>query len=141
MTVLKEFKDCFARSEDELGRFTAAKHIVPTKEGVIPIYQNPRSSAYKEREIVQEKVKMLVKKGVAEPATGPWASPVVLVKKKSGEWRVCVDYRHLNAVTINDVYPLPRKEESLSRLEGVKIFSIMDLESGYWQVPLKSRTK
>ncbi|KAI9558444.1 hypothetical protein GHT06_015230 [Daphnia sinensis] len=140
-SVLNDFKDCFARSEEESGRCTTAEHIIPTKKGVMPIYQNPRASAYKEREIVQEKVQMLVKKGVAEPATGPWASPVVLVRKKNGEWRVCVDYRYLNAVTIKDVYPLPRIEDSLARLDVAKIFSIMDLESGYWQVPLSKEDK
>ena len=66
----------------------------------------------------------------------PWSSPVVLVKKKTGEWRFCVDYRKLNEVTMKDVYPLPRIEEALARLEGSRYFSIMDLQSGYHQIPL-----
>ncbi|KZR98080.1 Uncharacterized protein APZ42_006676, partial [Daphnia magna] len=68
-------------------------------------------------------------------------SPVVLVKKKDGSWRFCVDYRRLNAISVKDVYPLPRIEETLSRLGNACVFSTIDLESGYWQVPLHEADK
>lgn len=55
--------------------------------------------------------------GVIEPSTSPWASPVVLTKKKDGTWRFCVDYRKLNEITVNDVYPLPRIDDALSKLD------------------------
>jgi hypothetical protein len=62
---------------------------------------------------------------------------VVIVQKKDGTWRSCVDYRGPNVVIISDVYPLPSIEETLARLEGVKIFLIMDLQSRQWKVPIK----
>ncbi|KZS06405.1 Uncharacterized protein APZ42_030154, partial [Daphnia magna] len=93
--------------------------------------------AWKERIIIQAQYKEMEKAGVIEPSNSPWGAAVVLVRKKDGTWRFCVDYRRLNAVTISDVYPLPRMDETLARLDGAAFFSIMDLQSGYWQVPIK----
>ena len=78
---------------------------------------------------------------VISPSSSPWASPIVLVKKKDGRTRFCVDYRKLNHLTRKDAYPLPRIDDTLNTLAGSKWFSTLDLISGYWQVELDQQTR
>ncbi|KAK8786810.1 hypothetical protein V5799_023415 [Amblyomma americanum] len=79
--------------------------------------------------------------GIIQPSNSPWSSPVVLVKKKDGTLRFCVDYRKLNSVTKKDVYPLPCIDDSLDRLRQAKYFSSVDLRSGYWQIEVDERDR
>ncbi|GFW50081.1 retrovirus-related Pol polyprotein from transposon 17.6 [Trichonephila clavipes] len=78
----------------------------------------------------------MLDEGIVQPSESPWSSPVVLVRKKDGSWRFCVDYRKLNSVTKKDVYPLPRIDDTLDCLKGAMFFSSMDLRSGYWQIEI-----
>ena len=74
------------------------------------------------------------KNSVIKPSESPWESPVVLVRKRDGSLRFCVDYRQLNSVTKPDLFPLPRINDLLDQLGKSKYFSILDLKSGYWQI-------
>ena len=78
----------------------------------------------------------MLQHGVIEPAASPWASNVVLVRKKDGSLRFCVDYRRLNSITYKDSYPLPHIDNCLNALTGASWFSTLDLRSGYYNIPI-----
>ena len=84
---------------------------------------------------------MLLEYDMIEPSKSPWACGVVMAKKKGGQHRFCCDFRYLNAVTIKDAYPIPRTDESLSKLGDAKFFTTLDLGSAFWQVPLQQKDR
>ncbi|KAJ9517096.1 hypothetical protein QJQ45_002608 [Haematococcus lacustris] len=81
-----------------------------------------------------EWVQDLLAKGMIEPNSSPFAAPILFVKKKSGELRMCLDYRQLNKITIRDQYPLPRIDDLFDKLSGCTVFSSLDLQAGYNQI-------
>jgi len=137
---LTEFSDLFSSGPQDLGCTDLVQHRINTGQ-TPPIRQPPRRLPLAKREEAEMAVQEMQKHGVIEPASSPWSSPVVLVKKKDGSTRFCVDYRKLNAVTYKDSYPLPRVDDTLEALAGAKWFSTLDLKSGYWQVKLDDRDK
>ena len=106
-----------------------------------PVRQPPRRVPFHQKPVVEEEVQQMLKEGIIEPSEGPWASPVVLVKKKDGSIRFCIDYRKLNDLTRKDAYPIPRIDDTLDMHSGSKYFSTLDLASGYWQVPVAAEDK
>ena len=87
-------------------------------------------------------VQQMLASNVIRPSNSPWASPVVMMKKKKdGSLRFCVDFRQLNVVTIKDAHPLPWIDDFLDALHGARWFSTLDLKSGYWQAPIMERDK
>ncbi|KAJ8033855.1 hypothetical protein HOLleu_24223 [Holothuria leucospilota] len=140
LSLLKKHEGVFARNKEDLGRTNIVKHKIPTKD-VPPIKQQARRLPLNKREEAAAEVSSMLKRGVIEPSQGPWASPVVLVRKKDGSTRFCVDYRRLNDVTIKDSYPIPRIDDSLDTLCGSSWFSTLDLASGYWQVEMDEPDK
>jgi hypothetical protein len=85
---------------------------------------------------VEKQIKELLDHGIIRPSQSPWAAGIVMAPKPDGSWRFCVDYRELNKVTIKDSYPLPRVDDYLHALENNRWFSLMDLTSGFWQIPM-----
>ncbi len=99
-----------------------------------PVRIPPLSVAQGPRKIVEDKILKMEKEGMFAKSTGPWCSPIVLVRKKDITICFCVDYRKLNDVTNKDAYPLHRINDILEALQGTKYFCSIDLASGYWQI-------
>ena len=78
----------------------------------------------------------MLENGVIKPSTSPWSSPIVLVQKKNGYMRFCVDYRKLNEISVNDSHPLPLISDLLDSVKDAQYFGLLDLRSGYWQIPV-----
>ena len=131
--LVSQNADVFALNESELGYTTVVEHHVDTGDHA-PIKQPFRRVPFVHRDVIAGMVKSMEQQGVIRPSTSPWGSPVVLIPKKGGTKRFCVDYRRLNAITKKDVYPLPRIDDILDTLGGNKYFTSLDLASGYWQV-------
>ena len=93
------------------------------------------------RREVAKQLRDMQKAGVIQPSVSPWSSPVVMVKKKDGTQRFCVDYRALNSVTRGDTFPLPRIDDLLDQLGNSRFFSTLDLASGYWQIRLSQTSR
>jgi hypothetical protein len=91
----------------------------------------------KELAKLKNQLQELLDKGYILPSSSPWGSPALFVKKKNGSLRMCVDYRPLNAVTINNKYPLPRMDVLFDQFVGAKVFSKIDLRSGYHQIKIR----
>ncbi|XP_067647345.1 retrovirus-related Pol polyprotein from transposon 17.6 isoform X4 [Eurosta solidaginis] len=141
--LLIKYANIFDQDGSKPGRTNVVKHQIDTGDAR-PIRQAPRSVPLAKREVVSQIIQEMSDSGVIEPSASPWSSPVVLVKKKDGKMRFCVDYRKLNDVTKKDSYPLPRIDDTLDSLSGTKLirtFSTLDLKSGYWQVEVKEEDK
>ena len=133
--LLTDYSDVFIAPDGKLGHTTMAEHHIDTGTAR-PVKQRPRRVPLARRADATKEVQNMLDKGLIEPSQSPWASPIVLVTKKDGTMRFCVDYRKLNDLTLKDAYPLPRIDVTLDKLSGNKWFTTLDLASGYWQVPL-----
>ena len=136
--LLNQYQDCFG---SDLGvAASEVKHTIDTGSSK-PISQHPYRCSATARQEIEKQVNEMLQKGVISPSKSPWSSPVVLVPKPDGSLRFCVDFRKLNAVTIKDVYPLPRIDSVIDAVQGSTWFSALDLASGYWQIPLSEQDK
>ena len=131
--------DNFAKP-DEVGRTTFGSHKIKLTDNT-PIKEASRRIPLFKRDILDEEVRKLEEKGLIEKSISPWSAQMVLVKKKDGSWRMCVDYRKLNEKTIKDAYPIPRINDNLNALSGSDWFTSLDCDMAYHQVPLAEEDK
>ncbi len=130
--LLQKHRHVFSQHEEDMGYTEAVRHKIPTVDDTPVRLAHRRVPPHLQPE-VKEHLQRWLRQGIIEPSTSSYASQAVLVRKKGGELRICMDYRALNAKTRKDAYPLPRIEESLEALKGAKFFSSLDLVQGFLQ--------
>ena len=127
----------------DLGKCSILKHKISFHNTgfAAPIRQQirrkPKGFEHEEEQYLKDQLES----GVVVPPSSAWSSPVCLVRKKDGSVRWCIDYRKLNDVTVKDAYPLPRIDSCLDCLASTKLFSTLDLQSGYWQLNLEEKDR
>ena len=141
-SLLKEYHDIFFLEKQDMGHTKVAEHKIVLKD--------PDTPSFKERfhripppqlDEVREHLKLMLDAGVIRPSNSPWCNAVVLVRKKDGSLRFCIDFRKLNSLTVKDSHPLPRICETLESLAGAAHYSTFDMNSGFWQVPMSPESK
>ena len=137
--LFQEFSDIVSQGEDDLGCSPLLKQAIETDGPPLRQPYRRQNPAVWREEMAQ--VQQMLSNGVIRPSNSRWASPVVMVKKKDGSLRFCVNFSQLNAATVKDVHPIPCIDDLLNSLHGARWFSTLDLKSGYWQVPIQERDK
>ena len=140
MAIIKRNSDVFSKNKMDIGKTDLLDHQIKTHDN-IPISMKPRRVPRGLEEDVNKMVDDLIKSGVIQPSNSPWNFPIVVVKKKNGDNRMCVDYRALNAKTARPIYPIPSSEEIFESIGNAKYFSSLDLSSGYHQVAIAEKDR
>lgn len=137
---LNQIPDVFALSDVDFGCTDKVKHHIKLHDET-PFKHRARPIHPQDIEAVRQHLRDLLEAGVIRESESSFSSPIVVVRKKNGDIRLCTDYRKLNLQTVKDAYPLPNLEESLSALSGSKWFSVLDLKSGYYQIGMNEADK
>ena len=133
LSFLADHHQAFCLEENERGETSLVQLQIDTEDAA-PKKHAPRRMPFAVRQEVARQLQQMQDSGVVQPSSSPWASPVVMVQKKDGTHRFCVEYRDLNAVTKPDTFPLPRVDDLLDQLGKSHYFSTLDLASGYWHI-------
>ncbi|KAK3889412.1 hypothetical protein Pcinc_006591 [Petrolisthes cinctipes] len=142
LQLLQGYRKAIALAGEPLGSTDLTSHVIKLKREAQPSYIKSYRLPHSQRQIVDDTVKDMLKQKVIEPSTSPWSSPIFLVPKKDGTYRPVIDYRRVNQQTVPDKYPMPHLNDLLQAIgEGNKVFSTLDLLSGYWQVPVHERSR
>lgn len=132
-SMLDKYEDVFAMPT-ALPPKRSHDHKIPLIAGANPVNIRPYRHPPNQKDAIELMVKELLDAGVIRASHSPFSSPIVMVKKKDGSWRMCVDYRQLNKSTVKDKFPIPVIEELIDELQGAQVFSKLDLRSGYHQI-------
>ena len=133
--LLDNFSGVFHDQQEGLSGAIGVPSMSIETEGP-PIFQRAYRAPLTKRQVIDDAVDEMLSDGVISPSNSPWASPVTLAPKKDGGYRVCINYRRMNAVTKKDRYPLPHIQDIFDTVGCGKIFTTLDLKSGYWQLPV-----
>lgn len=139
MLLINEFRDCFAQSVHEIGKTDLTKMSIKLTTDKVVTFR-PYRLPFDQRENVRQIVTELKDNDIIRDSNSPFASPILLVKKKTGEQRLCIDYRALNAITVKNKYPLPLIDDQIDQLSGNNLFTSLDMASGYYQVPMSEES-
>ncbi|MCO5548015.1 hypothetical protein L7F22_001471 [Adiantum nelumboides] len=136
-TWLEEYADIFPENLTELPPTREIDHEIELLPRSEPVSKRPYKMSLLEAIELKEQLRQLIGQGFIRPSKSSWGAPILFQKKKDGILRLCIDYRGLNQVTVKNNYPLPRIDELLDRLHGSKVFTKIDLRSGYYQIRIK----
>ena len=139
--LMLEYDSLFMKHKADLGRCKILEHFIDLEPEAIPHREGARRMTPDKASKANEEIRHLLALGMIQPSYSPWASGIVMVKKKDGEMRFCCDFRPLNDSTIKDAYPLPRIDESLSRLGKTQCFTSIDLSSSRFSGRFQLRNK
>lgn len=131
--LLSQYKDLFTEPK-QLPPQRTFDHHIPLEPNSKPVNVRPYRFPHYQKTEIEQQVQGMLQAGILQHSTSPYSSPVLLVKKKDGTWRLCVDYRALNAFTLKDRFPIPTVDELLDELHGATYYSKIDLRSGYHQI-------
>ncbi|GJX38057.1 putative reverse transcriptase domain-containing protein [Tanacetum coccineum] len=135
--VVKEFPDVFPEDLPGIPPVRQVEFQIDLIPGAAPIARTPYRLAPSEMQELSNQLQELTDRGFIRPSTSPWGAPVLFVKKKDGSFRMCIDYRELNKLTIKNRYPLPRIDDLFDQLQGSSVYSKIDLRSGYHQLRVR----
>ena len=135
-SLLNEFKSVFASSKNDIGRINGTDHYIRLLDNSRPIYRRHYRHSIAELNEIRKQVSALLDKGLIRKSKSPWAFPVTLANKSDGTLRLCIDYRPLNAITIDEREPIPIVQDIIDKLAKAKVFSVLDMAWGYWHVPI-----
>lgn len=138
--LLNEFRDCIAKDVKELGCAKTAEMRIRLEDDK-PFTYRPYRMSFKEQEIVRDMIAELLENDIIRESNSEYASPILLVTKKNGEQRMCIDFRKLNSRTVKDNHPLPRVDDQIDKLYGGIWFTSLDLRSGYYQIPMEESSR
>jgi hypothetical protein len=136
-SVLAQFQEVFSDPKI-LPPSRPYDHAITLKPGSVPFNCRPYRYSPKHKSEIEKQIKQMLEAGVISPSMSPFAPPVLLVLKKDGSWRFCIDYRGLNELTVKNVFPMPIIDELLDELSGAKVFSKLDLRAGYHQIRMRA---